>query len=82
VKRELNVFVFLFSIAGDMLVLSCMVYFFLVIWSSSHEHKTYHLSVSGTNGTRWTRLMTLVITVVLGILHVVLAGQLVENFVS
>jgi hypothetical protein len=28
---------------------------------------------------RWTRLMTLVITVVLGILHVVLAGQLVEN---
>jgi hypothetical protein len=31
---------------------------------------------------RWMRLMTMVITMVLGILHVVLAGQLVENIVS
>ncbi|CAH1367365.1 unnamed protein product [Tenebrio molitor] len=64
-NRELNTLIFLFSVMGGVLGISCMLFFF---------------SFQGSfDGMYTTRLVTLIIPMVLISVHTALAGQLVEN---
>ncbi|CAH1367363.1 unnamed protein product [Tenebrio molitor] len=66
-NRQLNRFIFLFSVMGAVLGISCMLFFF---------------SFQGSFEGRYTRLVTMIIPMVSIVMHTALAGQLVENISS
>ncbi|CAH1367361.1 unnamed protein product, partial [Tenebrio molitor] len=66
-NRELNNLIFLFSVLGAALGISCMLFFF---------------SFQGSFEGRYTRLVTMIIPMVLIPVHAALAGQLLENISS
>ncbi|KAH0819022.1 hypothetical protein GEV33_003769 [Tenebrio molitor] len=67
VNRELQIFIILFSVVGVILGVSIVTFF--VSFQGSFEH-------------RYTRLATLILAGVLVFVHIILAGQMIENLTS